>query len=174
MEPYYFDDNGVIREYLLYLPDSLEPNAPLIFVLHGLGGSANSIYNYSKMNNVADNNGFAVCYPDGTIDQWGSRFWNVGYDMHNNETVDDVSFLSSLADYLQNQYELSADNTFSTGMSNGGDMSYLLACQAPDIFSAIAPVAGCMMTWIYESCDPSSPVPVLEIHGTGEEGSHDS
>ena len=169
MTPYYFDDNGQIREYYLYQPSSLEENAPLIFVLHGYGGSANSIYNYSKMNDVADDNGFAVCYPDGTIDQWGSRFWNVGYDMHNNETVDDVSFLSSLADYLQNQYVLSIDNTFITGMSNGGDMSYMLACQAPNIFSAIAPVAGCMMTWIYESCDPSSPTPVLEIHGTEDD-----
>ena len=42
-------------------------------------------------------------------------------------------------------------------------MSYMLACQANDVFRAIAPVAGCMMEEIYNTCD-SSPVPVLEIH----------
>ena len=88
--------------------------------------------------------------------------------MHQNETVDDVDFLSSLAQYLQEEYNLSIQNTFSTGMSNGGDISYMLACQAPNIFSAIAPVAGCMMTWIFDSCDPPQSVPVLEIHGTND------
>ena len=167
MTPYYFDDNGQMREYFLYLPDSLDLNAPLVFVLHGYGGTANSIYNYSKMNDVADEHGFAVCYPQGSSDQNNNNFWNVGYAFHDNQNVDDVNFLSSLADYLQTEFTLSTENTFSTGMSNGGDMSYMLACQAHDSFKAVAPVAGCMMEWIYESCD-SVPVPVLEIHGTND------
>ena len=167
MTPYYFDDNGQMREYFLYLPDSLDLNAPLVFVLHGYGGTANSIYDYSKMNDVADEHGFAVCYPQGSSDQNNNNFWNVGYAFHDNQNVDDVGFLSSLADYLQTEFNLSTENTFSTGMSNGGDMSYMLACQAHDSFKAVAPVAGCMMEWIYESCD-SVPVPVLEIHGTND------
>ena len=48
-------------------------------------------------------------------------------------------------------------------------MSYLLACQASDVFRAVAPVAGCMMTWIYESCEPIRPIPVFEIHGTDDD-----
>ena len=46
-------------------------------------------------------------------------------------------------------------------------MSYMLACEASDIFKAIAPVAGCMMEDIYNSCNPN-PIPVLEIHGTND------
>ena len=167
-ESYSFNHEGLVRQYYLYEPDLLEENAPLVFVMHGYGGSANGIISYSGMNTIADQYGFAICYPNGTIDQSGNRFWNVGYNMHQNETVDDVDFLSSLAQYLQEEYNLSSQNTFATGMSNGGDISYMLACQAPNIFSAIAPVAGCMMTWIFESCDPSLPVPVLEIHGTND------
>jgi polyhydroxybutyrate depolymerase len=53
-------------------------------------------------------------------------------------------------------------------MSNGGDMSYMLGCQANDVFRAIAPVAGCMMEEIYNTCD-SSPVPILEIHGDNDD-----
>jgi len=72
-----------------------------------------------------------------------------------------------LANYLQGEYGLSTENTFSTGMSNGGDMSYMLGCQASDVFKAIAPVAGCMMESIYDTCNPN-PIPVLEIHGTND------
>lgn len=167
-ESYSFVHDGLVRQYYLYEPALLEEGAPLVFVMHGYGGSANGIISYSGMNAIADQYGFAVCYPNGTIDQSGARFWNVGYSMHQNEIVNDVDFLSSLAQYLQEEYNLSSQNTFSTGMSNGGDISYMLACQAPNIFSAIAPVAGCMMTWIFESCDPSLSIPVLEIHGTND------
>ena len=167
-ESYSFNHEGLVRQYYLYEPDLLEENAPLVFVMHGYGGSANGIISYSGMNTIADQHGFAVCYPNGTIDESGNRFWNVGYNMHQNETVDDVDFLSSLAQYLQEEYNLNSQNTFSTGMSNGGDISYMLACQAPHIFSAIAPVAGCMMTWIFDSCDSPQSIPVLEIHGTND------
>jgi len=168
-QPYNFTIDDQIRQYYLHFPDSLTANAPLVFVLHGYSGSAVSIRDYSGMNQIANVNGFAVCYPQGTFDQWNNRFWNVGYSFHQNETDDDVRFLTALAQYLQNEYNLSSQKTFCTGMSNGGDMCYLLACQAPHIFKAVAPVAGCMMKWIYDSCNPSPPIPVFEIHGT-----HDS
>ena len=165
-ELHQFSHDGLSREYYLYLPDSLVASAPLVFVFHGYSGSANGIMNYSGLNQIADENGFVACYPQGLIDDWDYAFWNVGYDWHVDETVDDVGFSTSLAQYLQTEYNLSAHNTFSTGMSNGGDMSYLLACQASDVFKAVAPVAGCMMTWLYNSCAPLNPIPVFEIHGT--------
>jgi polyhydroxybutyrate depolymerase len=168
-ELYQFSHGGLNREYYLYVPDSLVVDAPLLFVFHGYSGSASGIMNYSGLNQIADDNGFVVCYPQGLIDDWDYSFWNVGYDWHVDETVDDVGFTTFLAQYLQTEYNLSAQNTFSTGMSNGGDMSYLLACQASDVFRAIAPVAGCMMTWLYNSCAPVNPVPVFEIHGTDDD-----
>ena len=167
IESFQFNDNGQIRDYFFYRPNSAQDNAPLIFVLHGYSGSAGGIMGYSGMNEVASEHGFAVCYPQGTSDQDGYNFWNVGYAFHQNQPVDDVAFLSSLASYLQNEYQLDSQRTFVTGMSNGGDMSYMLACQASDVFRAIAPVAGCMMEDIYNTCG-DSPVPVLEIHGTND------
>ena len=167
-ELHQFSHDGLSREYYLYIPDSLVADAPLLFVFHGYSGSASGIMNYSGLNQIADDNGFAVCYPQGLIDDWDYSFWNVGYDWHVDETVDDVGFATSLAQYLQTDFNLSTQNTFSTGMSNGGDMSYLLACQASDVFRAVAPVAGCMMTWLYNSCAPLNPIPVFEIHGTDD------
>ena len=60
-----FDINGEIREYYLHLPNNIEDDAPLVFVLHGYSGTANSLMNYTGMNQVANANGFAVCYPQG-------------------------------------------------------------------------------------------------------------
>jgi len=164
-----FNFDKLDREFILYLPDNLENNAPLVFVLHGYTGSAIDILNYSAMNAIADENGFAVCYPQGIEDSFGNTFFNVGYAFQENETVNDVGFIVSLAEYLQDTYELSTINTFATGMSNGGDMSYMLACQASNTFRAIAPVAGAIFEDIYNSCNPENPVPVFETHGTNDD-----
>jgi len=166
-ESYTFNHDGLERQYYLYEPEFIEENAPLVFVMHGYGGSANGIISYSGMNAIADEFGFAVCYPNGTIDQNGNNFWNVGYDFHSNLIVDDVSFIVSLAQYLQNEYGYDANNTFAAGMSNGAEMSYKLACETEGFFNAIAPVAGTMFGVSWASCNPN-PMPVLEIHGTND------
>ena len=164
-----YNYGGIDRQYYLYIPDSIQPEAPLVFVFHGYTSSASIIMNYSGFNDIAEENGFAVCYPQGTIDDSGNRFFNVGYSFHIDQEVDDVGFAISLANYLQFEYSLSQINTFSTGMSNGGDLSYLLACEAPNVFKAVGPVSGIMMEWIYDSCNPEKPIPVLEIHGTNDD-----
>ena len=170
--PLTFNWDKIDREYLLYTPPNLPENAPLVFVFHGYTGSAAGIMNYCGMNQVADANGFAVCYPQGTEDQYGNNFFNVGYDFQNNPEVDDLGFTIALAEYLQENHQLSTTNTFSTGMSNGGDFSYLLACQASETFRAIAPVAGLILEEIYNNCNPSEPVPVFETHGTDDDVSY--
>ena len=76
------------------------------------------------------------------INQWGGQnFWNVGYDFHEGYSVNDIDFLINLAQHLQVTYNLSAENTFMTGMSNGAELCYLIACEAPGFFKAFAPVA---------------------------------
>lgn len=167
LQEFYYGD--IDRQYFLYIPTSVEPESPLVFVFHGFTGSAEGIMEYSGMNEVAEINGFAVCYPQGTTDDYGNTFFNVGYSFHWNQTVDDVGFVIALAEYLQSNFNLSSVNTFSTGMSNGGEMSYLLACESPNYFRAVAPVAGTMMQSWYDTCDPELPTPIFEIHGTNDD-----
>ena len=163
-ETYEYD--GLDRNYILFLPDDIAPGAPLVFNLHGYGSNATEQLLYSGMNNVAEANGFAVVYPTGSMDNNGFRHWRSGIEISN---TDDVGFLTELAGFLQTTYDLDPERTFSCGMSNGGFMSYHLACQAPETFKAIASVTGTMSSGTFNDCAPSVPVPVLEIHGTADE-----
>ncbi len=163
---YRFIVDGRERIYYLFIPESLSEKAPLVFVFHGYGGNAKDMIGYSGMNTVANKNGFAVCYPQGVFGSDEKNSWNAGYS---NPDVDDVKFITELARYLQVEHDLNPGNTFATGMSNGGDICYVLACKAPEVFSAFAPVAGCMMESTFNTCNPRKPLPIFEIHGTDDD-----
>tara|TARA_B100000029_G_scaffold151839_1_gene146925 strand:- start:14857 stop:15687 length:831 start_codon:yes stop_codon:yes gene_type:complete len=154
------------REYILYKPESLQKNAPLVFVLHGYTSSAETIQLYSQMNKIADEHEFAVCYPKGTKDNNGISHWNAQLTISD---TDDIKFLSELAQTLQDIHSLDPERTFVCGMSNGGFMSYTLACEAPEIFKAIASVTGTMSGRTWENCDPSIAVPIFQISGVEDE-----
>lgn len=157
---------GIERTYRLHLPANLPENAPLVVVLHGYGGEA--LPERFGMNEVADRHGFAVCYPQGVKDSRGKTCWNVGYPFQADMKTDDVRFLAELVRHLQKRHRLSRRNVFCTGMSNGGDMCYLLASRRPELFAALGPVAGFMSVEIYRSDDCRHPVPLFEIHGTAD------
>ena len=162
------EDGGIDREFIYYHPSSATENCPLVFVCHGYGGSAQGIMNYSEFNALADEFGFAVCYPQGIEDSYGNPFFNVGYDFQFNETVDDVAYVTHLAEYLQANNSLDSELVFCTGMSNGGDFCYLLACEASETFRAVAPIAGMIMQDIMDACNPFGMVSILEVHGTDD------
>jgi polyhydroxybutyrate depolymerase len=166
---YDLQSGALVRSYLLHVPKQLTQPAPLVIVMHGYTGSADSIMSYSGMNEVADDEGFVVVYPQGTVDQKGNAFFNVGYEFHSGSSVDDLQFIRDLVAHLQGELALNPDKVFATGMSNGADMSYLLACQASDLIRAAAPIAGIMMKETFETCSPSRPLPIFEVHGTKDE-----
>ena len=156
---------GLDREYLLYAPITVKPEASLVIVMHGYTGNMQDTASYVGMNELADEHGFLVAYPQGTADSDGNNFFNVGYDFHSSSNVDDVGFVRAIVQEIEGAYGLNKDAIFATGMSNGGDMSFLLACEASDLFRAVAPVAGSMMTNMLSQCEPEIALPVLEIHG---------
>jgi len=162
------EHDGIERSFRLQVPFDVAPGAPLIVVMHGYSSSAASIQHYSGWDALAEEHGLVVAYPQGSEDGWGNAYFEVGYDFHDGQ-VDDVGFILALIDRVVEDQGLDADAVFATGMSNGGDMSYKLACEADHRVRAIAPIAGTMMASLAESCSPAAPVPVLEVHGTNDE-----
>ena len=155
--------DGYMRHFAMYLPDGLQADAPLVFILHGYGAG---IWRENPMLASADRHGFAVCLPQGLKDPQGEPSWNVGYPFQKGWKVDDVKALCRIARQVQKRYRLSRDNTFLTGMSNGGEMCYLMAYSNQYTFRAVAPIAGLTMAWTYEQMEATRPIPLMEIHGT--------
>ncbi len=164
-----FRYDGRYREYLLHIPVGLPRQAPLLLMLHGYTDDASSLRAYSQMDAIADQYGFAVVYPRGTLDVSGQRFWQVGYAFHTNESVNDEAFLVALVQHLQVTYGLDETRTYVAGMSNGGDMSFQLACRQAAVFRGVAPVVGTMMQSLVDSCPVAAPVSILAINGDADD-----
>ena len=154
---------GLNRTYAVYLPASFQPDEtlPLVVALHGLTQNGASMMSFSGFNAIADTGNFVVVYPDGI-----SNAWNVGFS--GGSTADDVGFLVALVDSLHQQYNIDNNRVYATGFSNGGFMSYKLACEVPATFAAIASVSGTMTEASLANCHPAMAMPVLHIHGTSD------
>jgi len=159
-----FEFEGLQRVYSVFLPDGLPENAPLVVYLHGYGGGGHPRCDF--ICHLAEKNKFAVCIPSSSIDPQGKYGWNVRYTFQKDYKVDDIGFICSLTRHVQQKYNLSRENAFCTGHSNGGEMCYLLAYLKPDFFNALAPLSGLTMEWMYKELIPEKPVPLMEIHGT--------
>lgn len=160
---------GVEREFILDIPEKLEPGASLLWVFHGYAGSAKSMRDSSGFADVCRAQQVIVVYPQGTIDSRGNAFFNVGYAFHRDQKVDDVLFVRELSSRLVSDLNLERHAVFATGMSNGGDISYFLAAQEEPLVQAIAPVAGTMMRSWGDSFAPKKRIPVFAVHGTDDD-----
>jgi polyhydroxybutyrate depolymerase len=164
--------DGRERSYILYVPASVDWSkpVPLVFVFHGGTGNARSAIKMSGFNTVADQHGFLVAYPDGTGRHSDDILltWNAGSccGYAQEENVDDVGFVRAMAADVQSLVNIDAKRIYAAGMSNGAMLSQRLACEASDLFAAVAPVAG---TLNVASCSPTQPISVIEFHGTGDE-----
>ncbi|MBI1287377.1 MAG: T9SS type A sorting domain-containing protein [Flavobacteriales bacterium] len=160
--------DNIERNYRLYVPASYNGSVavPLVFNLHGYTSNAMQQELYGDFRAIADTANFLVVHPNGTLDGTGTTFWNA-FDVPT-ETVDDVGFLSALIDSLNAEYNIDLNRVYTTGMSNGGFMSYKLACDLSYRIAAMASVTGSMVTTQIASCSPTHPMPVMEIHGTAD------
>ena len=160
--------DGLDREYIMYIPESYDENepAPLVFNFHGFGSNASQQEFYGDFRAIADTAGFIIVHPEGTVLN-GSTHFNVG-GFTIGSTVDDVGFTAAMIEKISNEMNIDSERIYSTGMSNGGFMSFLLACQLSDKIAAIASVTGSMTPQTFNECDPKHPTPVLQIHGTDD------
>lgn len=157
---------SISRTYLIHLPEGIDDSEkiPLLIAMHGGFGSALNLQNQSQLSTKADEENFIVVYPEGV--QGGIlniRTWNAGWccGFASDSEVDDVGFIDLLLDKLISQYPIDSTRVYATGMSNGGFMSYRLACELSDRIAAIAPVAASMAM---VECNPERPMPVIDFH----------
>ena len=160
--------DGRIRTYAINLPPVYYDSSglALVIAMHGGGGDAAQFESSSKLTEKANAAHFIVVYPEGvqSTGQLKARTWNAGSccDYASENKIDDVAFISRLADKLIRQYKINPKKIYATGHSNGGMMAYRLACALSGKIAAIA-VNACSMV-VTEPCNPLRPVPVLHMH----------
>lgn len=139
--------------------------APLILVLHGYSGTAESFRSAQHFEAAANPRGYAVVYVTGAPDPndpTSGNGWDSGLGQAGNP---DTAFLKSLALYLQETCQLDPNRTFAVGFSNGAFMTHRLAMEASDTFAAVVSVAGMMPKQIWESRNGTNSVGVFQITG---------
>lgn len=166
---YKMKHGGYDRVYRVYAPENLAAGKkyPLILLLHGGGGTGRGMPRLTKggFERLADAHGAILAYPDAYDKNWNDYRADPGRTSQR-ENIDDVAFLSAMADEILKKYPADPGRVYAAGISNGAMMSYTLACRAAHRFAAVAPVAGAMPENQAASCKPSRPVPLLIISGT--------
>ena len=161
--------DGLSRSYILYIPSSYDDNenSPIVFNLHGGSGTAEEQMNYvSDMRNISDNENFILVYPQAHSDSNGIPIWNLGGVNSKATDVDDVGFIFHLINKISEFYSVDRERVYVAGFSNGGYLSFELACKLSSEIAAFASVAGHMFIDTYNDCSPTHPTPFLSINGT--------
>jgi polyhydroxybutyrate depolymerase len=162
--------DGNDRHYILHVPPAYDVSKPMpmILALHGMGGSAASFEQRTRLNDIADREGFIVIYPDSTdwFNQKDWKTWDTGDGIiPPGKHVDDTKFLRRVIDDTQKDLNVDDKRIYMAGVSNGGMMTMHAAGALSDKLAAVAVVSGAMSG---REQSPTQPLSVINIHGTND------
>jgi polyhydroxybutyrate depolymerase len=157
------------REYLLYVPEVADPSRklPVVFAYHGGNGTARSMMQLTKFNEVADRESFVVVYPQGVGKSWNDGRVTQVSEAHR-DNVDDLAFFDAMLQRVAAQAPIDLKRVYVTGISNGGIFSHYLAANRTDKIAAIAPVVGAIADPFHKVFAPTSGVSVLVVQGVDD------
>ncbi len=160
------------RKFILHQPPTFsgEIPTPLLIVLHGGSGNAQSVQGFTNMNQVSNTYGFLALYPEGYAPAQPSGFsWADGRGTSADLAgIDDVGFINTLVDSLVADYNIDTSRIYLCGFSNGGFMTQRIACQANRHFAALASLGSTIDTALIAGCRPQRPIPMLFVMGTDD------
>lgn len=161
---------GSMRAYEVQVPAAYDDTSPVPLVLdiHGYTSSADQQEGYSGFSALAEKEGFIVVRPSGSgfLSSWNGGPLCCGTAA--SEGLDDVGLMKAIVAEVSALVCVDPRRVYATGLSNGGAMSHRLACEAADVFAAIAPVSWPIALSSFTECTPSRPIAVMHSHGTGD------
>jgi polyhydroxybutyrate depolymerase len=156
--------NGLDRSYFAYVPKNSTGNRqlPVVLAFHGGGGSAEGFASDAALQDAAQSVNYVVVYPESYRRTWNEDGYCCGEAAR--ARVDDASFVRTLLDDLERIVPIDRRRVYATGFSNGGGLSYWLACTLSDRIAAIAPMSTGMRV-PPSQCHPTHPIAVFALHG---------
>jgi polyhydroxybutyrate depolymerase len=156
--------DGIPRTFKYVTPPgwTTSSSLPVVFLLHALTQDGDQVLGVTDFDVIAQNNNFVLVYPDGINGAWNANM-NVSVSQ-----ADDLGFLEAMIDWVQLNLNTDPLRQYLCGMSNGGFMSYKLACESRHCFAAVASVSGTMSDTVDFNCIPTNRPYILHIHGTAD------
>ena len=148
---------GAARSYRRYLPVGISATKPLPVVIniHGLGSNVDQQAALSAFEPLADQKQFIVLTPQGL---GAVPDWDIAE--HNGNV--DLQFIGSMLDAVEASVCVDEARVYSTGLSDGGIMSSLLACTMGNRIAAIGLVSGIERP---DGCNPGRAMPIMLFWG---------
>ena len=124
--------------YGLYRPPGRSTvKMPLVVMLHGCKQTIDEFAAGTRMNLLADQQGFAVVYPEQSSHAHAHRCWH-WYDDRDTAGWGEARSVVSLIDALIDEYGFDREKVYAVGISAGGGLASLLALHWPHRFAAVA------------------------------------
>ena len=166
------DELTADRPYDVFVPTGYDAAAPtpLVLLLHAYTVNGEIQEANFQLEPLAESRGFLYVHPDGTVDADGQQYWNAtdACCAFGGDSPDDAAYLMAIIEQVSAEYNVDPKAIFLAGHSNGGFMSYRMACQHADTIAGIASLAGATFADTAD-CAPTEPVSVLQVHGTSDE-----
>jgi polyhydroxybutyrate depolymerase len=179
--------DGTPRFYDVDVPPSYTGSSAVALVvdIHGLTSNKTDQRSLiSGFSGVSDTEGFIVAYPQGLhgdpaddevrfppavpLEDVEGPSWNAGDHCCARAkavATDDVGFIRAMVAAIRAEGNIDSRRIYVTGLSNGGALTQVLACEAADLFAAAAPVAFPGAFAPLTECTPSRPIAIISFQG---------
>ncbi|MFZ2031687.1 MAG: alpha/beta fold hydrolase [Vitreimonas sp.] len=167
---------GVTRSYIIDIPPGTEPK-PVIFLLHGLGGTGQGMMMGTHLPILGEHEGFVSVFPDAIGHRWNffppgavpSAYIPLWQQAGSAGPPDDEGFLSALIRDLIARHVADPTRIYIAGFSAGGFMSMRMICQHAEIFAGVALISSSMPDPVGAQCHPRLPMPFYALKGTADD-----
>lgn len=143
-----FDGNARSLRYKLFIPSSyVGAPLPLLVMLHGGGQDPDDFALGTGMNELAEEYGCLVAYPEQSSDANWSRCWNWFDVAHHHRGRGEPALIAGVTHKVMAEYAVDRKRVYVAGLSAGGAMAVILGRTYPDLFAAV----GCHSGLAYRS-----------------------
>lgn len=132
------------RSYKLFVPKSLKPGqpAPLVVMLHGCTQDPDQFATGTRMNLLAEQEGFLVIYPDQPRTAHPFKCWSWFSPSHQARGKGEPAAIVGMVEQVAKKHAVDRGAVFAAGISAGGAMTAVLGAAYPDVFAAIGVASG--------------------------------
>jgi poly(hydroxyalkanoate) depolymerase family esterase len=139
-----FTNSAGTRDYKIYVPSTCSDShalVPLVVMLHGCAQTADDFAAGTRMNELAELNGFIVAYPEQTARANGSRCWN-WFRRQDQGRDGEPALIAGITKHIAATHHVDDRRIFVAGLSAGAAMAVILGKAYPELYAAVGAHSG--------------------------------